>query len=338
MNASETIRIYRGEGEKGTTLPLFDQVGWERLHDPAGYLAEDGLRDAANVALALGLPLLITGEPGTGKTEFAHSLAWELGVGPPLVFQTKSTSSHNDLFYRYDALRHFQDVQIRKVDAPIHTYLNYGPLGQAILWAAERKDDSLPEPYRQQPQRRSVVLVDEIDKAPRDLPNDVLNEIESMSFEVREISHTFKATQAYRPILILTSNLERDLPEAFRRRCAFYHISFPASDSRGEARLKSIIRRRLPKSEQYTPEMLSNAVRVFLSIRELPLEKKPSTAEMINWIDLLQRIALDVKNGKELEGNQHDILAASFAVLAKSNDDLRALRAAFSPQAQSATR
>lgn len=330
MKAWHEIRVYRGEGEKGLSLPPFDEVSWERLHDPAGYLADEGLRDAANVAIALGLPLLITGEPGTGKTEFAHSLAWELGIGEPIVFKTKSTSTYTDLFYRYDAMRHFQDVHIRKVDRPIETYIDYGPLGMAILTAADPEDSALPTTYVSRPRQRSIVLIDEIDKAPRDLPNDVLNELESMSFEVRELSHTFTAMQAYRPILILTSNLERDLPEAFRRRCAFYHIAFPDNDSSGEARLKSIIRRRLPKAGHYTPEMLSHAVKLFFAIRELPLEKKPSTAEMINWIDLLQRIALDVKDGKQLDNNQHDILAASFALLAKSDEDLHILRKALS--------
>jgi MoxR-like ATPase len=329
MRTWEAIRIYRGEGEAGGTLPLFDQGGWDRLHDPAGYLAEDGLCDAANVAVSLGLPLLITGEPGTGKTEFAHSLAWEIGAGEPFVFQTKSTSVYSDLFYRYDAMRHFQDVHIRRMDCPVENYIIYGPLGRAILRAANRTDKFLPTTYQNEQQQRSVVLVDEIDKAPHDLPNDILNELESMSFEVRELGHTFKAVQAYRPILVLTSNLERELPEAFRRRCAFYHINFPTNDARGEARLKSIIRRRLPKSEQYTPEMLSHAVRLFLSIRELPLEKKPSTAEMINWIDLLQRIALNVKDGKDLDNKEYDILAASFALLAKSDEDLRKLRMSF---------
>src|SRR5262249_49940428 len=111
------------------------------------------------------------------------------------------------------------------------------------------------------------------------------------------------------------------------------HIEFPANDETGQARLKSIIRRRLPKVERYTPEMLTHAVSLFLKIRALKLEKKPATAELINWVDLLQRIAFDVQDGKQLSAREHDILAASFALLAKSDDDLRAVRAAFAPQA-----
>jgi MoxR-like ATPase len=354
MDAWSNISIYRGEGktiaERGQRPPEFNESGWKRQHDPAGYEADEGLRDAVNVALLLGLPLLITGEAGTGKTELAHSVAWELGTFPPLVFNTKSTSTYTDLLYRYDALAHFQDVHIRQgsdganrpvqaelpidkqVEFPVEKYIRYEPLGEAILIAADRSDEAIPERYRQLKQRRSVVLIDEIDKAPRDLPNDLLNELQYMRFEVRELRHTFQAEQKYRPILILTSNLEKDLPEAFRRRCAFYHIEFPRGDDKGRSRLISIIRRRLPKVERYTPEMLYNAVSLFCRARELKLEKKPSTAELINWVDMLQRIALDVKDGRTLSKQDSDILAASFALLAKSDDDLRELKAAFAPQ------
>jgi MoxR-like ATPase len=336
MGAWDDLCVYRGEGEtvkeRGKLAPDFNESGWKRQHEPSGYEADEGLRDAVNVALLLGLPLLLTGEAGTGKTELAQSLAWELGL-PLLTFNTKSTSTYTDLLYRYDALAHFQDVQIRRQEFPIHKYIHYEPLGEAILLAADRGDSSLPAEFLDRPQQRAVVLIDEIDKAPRDLSNDLLNELQNMRFHVRELGQTFSAEQRFRPILILTSNLEKDLPEAFRRRCAFYHIEFPANDASGRARLISIIRRRLPKVERYTPEMLNNAVALFLRVREMKLEKKPSTAELINWIDLLQRIALDVKDGRELSKADSDILAASFALLAKSDDDLRELRAAIAPKA-----
>ena len=118
MNPWDEICVYGGAGktiaERGIKAPDFDESAWHRQHDPAGYEADEALRDAVNVAVLLGLPLLLTGEAGTGKTELAESLAWELGVYPPLIFNTKSTSTYTDLLYRYDALAHFQDVQIRK--------------------------------------------------------------------------------------------------------------------------------------------------------------------------------------------------------------------------------
>src|SRR5262249_13584621 len=150
------------------------------MDDPEGYIAEDGLRDAVNVALALGQPLLLTGEPGTGKTQLASSLAYELELPGPLVFNTKTTSSARDLFYRYDSLSHFRDVQFKEKDPIVDHYITYEALGQAILLSLQPNEvkDLLPEKLQGLGPTRSVVLIDEIDKAPRDLPNDVLIEIE----------------------------------------------------------------------------------------------------------------------------------------------------------------
>src|SRR5262249_35311543 len=155
-------------------LPMFEKI--DRLDDPSGYLADSGLRDALNVALALGQPLLVTGEPGTGKTQFAASAAHELGLLPPLTFHTKTTSIATDLFYKYDALRHFHDSQFRKETVHTENYIAYEALGLAILLSMPSPDADayLPERLRDRGPLRSVVLIDEIDKAPRDLPNDVL--------------------------------------------------------------------------------------------------------------------------------------------------------------------
>ncbi|MFN9290909.1 MAG: AAA family ATPase, partial [Planctomyces sp.] len=215
----------------------------------SAYLADQGLRDAVNVALTLGDPLLLTGEAGCGKTQLAASIAYEFDLGPPLVFNAKSTSGARDLFYRYDSLRHFHDIQVRgtrelkSVDIrrlrpvasktsterraerpkPVNVldYIDFQALGLAVLLSKPPEEVAayLKPRDRDRGPRRSVVLIDEIDKAPRDLPNDLLNEIEEMEFTVPEIGKRFQAEAGYRPIVIITSNTQKNLPEAFLRRC-----------------------------------------------------------------------------------------------------------------------
>jgi MoxR-like ATPase len=315
--ADNGFHLYAGNGstirDRGLELPLFRSV--TELNDPAGYLAGKGLSDAVNVALALGQPLLLTGEPGTGKTQLASSIAHELGLPSPLVFYTKTTSTAKDLFYRYDALRHFHDAQFRREDLPVEDYITYEALGLAILLAIspEQADPYLPEDLRHSGPVRSIVLVDEIDKAPRDMPNDILNEIENLSFTVKETGQAFTAEQSYRPIVVLTSNSEKNLPDAFLRRCIFYHIDFPDVE-----RLKEIVRRRLTLSQSFTPEMLDHAISHFKSIRDLTLKKKPATAELLSWIRVLDRMQIDVGN---LKPGEAEALAFTYAILAKSQED-----------------
>src|SRR5205807_7297475 len=198
-----------------------------------------------------------------------------------------------DLFYRYDALGHFHDAQFSKEKAPVEKYITYEALGLAILLSMkpEEADAFLPEALRDTGPTRSVVLIDEIDKAPRDLPNDVLNEVETMCFTVPETALAFPADQRFRPILVLTSNSEKNLPDAFLRRCVFYHISFPARE-----RLKEIVQRRLRLDSNFTPQMLDHALQHFEKIRDLTLKKRPATAELLAWLRILDKRKIDVGN------------------------------------------
>ena len=191
------LEIYRGDGttatRRGVALP--QEPPRTFFDDPAGYLAEPGLRAAVNVALKLGQPLLVTGEPGTGKTQLAASIAYELELPPPLVFQTKTTSTASDLFYRYDALGHFHAAQFRRDAVETQAFVAFEALGLAFLLSQNRETAApyLPESLVDRGPVRSVVLVDEIDKAPRDLPNDILDELEKMSFTVKETGQRFVA-------------------------------------------------------------------------------------------------------------------------------------------------
>lgn len=322
MTGSNGFRVYAGDGrtaqERQTRLPPLEAAPW--TDDPTGYLAEDGLRDAVNVAISLGQPLLVTGEPGTGKTQLAASVAHELGLPSPLTFNTKSTSGARDLFYRYDALRHFHDAQFRQGATTPEEYVEYEALGLAILLAMDpgTADSFLPAALKGKGPVRSLVLIDEVDKAPRDLPNDVLNEIEQMSFTVKETGRSFIADRRFKPIVILTSNSEKTLPDAFLRRCVFYHLTFP-----DRARLLEIVRRRSGPTASFSPERLEQAVAHFEKIRELGLRKKPSTAELIAWLRILERLDLDPANPKP---GERETLAFTYSILAKSKEDLALLR------------
>ena len=301
-------------GSRGEALPDFTSMVDTEL--PESYLAGPALANAVNVALALGQPLLLTGEPGTGKTRLAHSIAHELELGKPLEFFTKSTSVATDLFYEYDALSRFQAEEKK----PVEHYLSYRALGTAIMLASDPQvaDPFLPEVLRGRGPSRSVVLIDEIDKAPRDFPNDILNEIENMSFTVKETGRHFRAQAGKRPILVLTSNSEKNLPNAFLRRCVFCHIPFPGSTD-----LEDIVNRHFGSLPDFTPVFIERAVAHFAGIRELALKKPPTTAELLAWVRVLRALDLDPADVKP---EQKDALLTSYAVLAKSSEDMARLR------------
>lgn len=260
---------------------------------PAGYMPDPGLVDAVNVALALRQPLLITGEPGTGKSQLARSVAYQLGLDPPLNFETKSTSVAKDLFYTFDNIARFRAAQTSAVERPFAEYLTFNALGLAIVLAnhEEQVRDCLPKHFVHPGQRRSVVLIDEIDKAPRDFPNDILNEVDRFFFRIPEAGgRMISADERFRPVLIMTSNSEKSLPDAFLRRCIFYSIPFPEP-----ARLEQIVLTRLTGQLENGATLLRESVGFFVELRkpDSALGKKPGTAELLNWLVAMLEFGCD---------------------------------------------
>lgn len=258
----------------------------ETLADPAAYIPPEGLIDAVNVALVLGQPLLLTGEPGCGKTQLASNLAWSFGLDPLLKFETKSDSTSESLFYHYDSLRHFEASSKGEGGDPAR-YMHWNALGLAILGTLPPQQRSryvngatdLRNP------RKSVVLIDEIDKAPRDFPNDVLNELEHLYFRVPEYGNeVIRADSGYRPIVVITSNSERDLPEPFLRRCVFHHISFPDEET-----VRRIALSHLGSHVRHLDPLLDEAVSFFSALRTdgTGLSRRPGLAEFLNWLVVL---------------------------------------------------
>lgn len=314
----------------GQETDLQDFVENKNVEAPQNYNASDALTDAVNVAIALGKPLLLTGEPGTGKTRLAHSVAYWFKLGKPLVFNTKTSSQATDLFYRYDALQHLHYVQTRKDEGLSENeitrrFIHYQALGKAIRSG-----------------ERQVVLIDEIDKAPRDFPNDILNSIEDMEFEVPEIGETFRAQTAKRPVVIITSNSEKNLPEPFLRRCVYYHIPFPTPEQ-----LLNILSKAL-EGTSYSNELYSKYLIPFFSlVRSKSTRKPPATAELIFWAIYLEKYRFApvqlqqiLKNNlpqehenypqtdrpTALDASQRKILEASLGILAKTQEDMKAVK------------
>jgi len=225
------------------------------------YIATEDLSLAVNAAVILQRPLLIKGEPGTGKTQLAQEIARSLDR-PLLEWHIKSTSKAQQGLYEYDAVSRLRDSQLG--DARVHDIRNYIVKGK--LWEAFELDV------------QPVVLIDEIDKAAIEFPNDLLRELDRMEFYVYETHELVQAK--HRPIIIITSNNEKELPDAFLRRCFFHYIRFP-----DDATMRRIVEVHFPRLKQ---ELLSEALTTFFSIRDTPgLKKKPSTSELLDWIKLL---------------------------------------------------
>ena len=244
-----------------------------RFEGSKDYVATEDLRVAVNAAIVLERPLLVKGEPGTGKTVLAREVARALGM-PLIEWHVKSTTKAQQGLYEYDAVSRLRDGQLG--DPRVHDIGNYIKRGK--LWQAF---DSAERP---------VLLIDEIDKADIEFPNDLLLELDRMEFFVYETGETIRARR--RPVVIITSNNEKDLHDAFLRRCFFHYIRFPDTET-----MEQIVEVHFPGLKK---QLLAEALRLFFEVRDVPgLKKKPSTSELIDWIKLLLNEDIDVSLLKE---------------------------------------
>jgi MoxR-like ATPase len=317
-----TWPLYTGTGTDAPDAPkLLPPRGTSDTRHPRYYIADQGLVDAANTALLLRQPLLLTGEPGTGKTQFAASLSWELGLGERILrFDAKSHSKSRDLFYTIDTIGWFQAAKSSDGHQPgAIDFITYNAFGQAILLAnpLDAVHALLPPHFLHAgaPQR-SVVLIDEIDKAPRDFPNDILSELDDFRFRVPELKNVeLSADPDFTPIVILSSNSEKDLPDAFLRRCIYYDIPFPEPD-----RLAQIVRARLREAVE-DDSFIKDALSLFDDLRSpsAGLRKRPATAELLGWIAAMRRMAPAVPNPLS---NNPSRARSTLSALVKTHDDL----------------
>jgi MoxR-like ATPase len=233
----------------------------KRFEGTKNYVATDDLKVAVNAAVLLRRPLLVKGEPGTGKTVLAHEISKALKA-PMIEWNVKSTTKAQQGLYEYDAVARLRDGQLG--DERVHDISNYIRKGK--LWEAFTSEQ-LP-----------VLLIDEIDKADIEFPNDLLQELDRMSFDVYETRERIEAKE--RPIVVITSNNEKELPDAFLRRCFFHYIKFPDRDT-----MREIIEVHYPSIQK---TLVSKAMDIFYEVREVPgLKKKPSTSELLDWLKLL---------------------------------------------------
>ncbi|MEN0004428.1 MAG: MoxR family ATPase [Bacteroidota bacterium] len=261
------------------------------------YVASDELQIAVNAAIQLQKPLLVKGEPGTGKTMLAHEIAEALQK-PIITWHIKSTTQAQQGLYEYDAVSRLRDSQLG--NANVENIAHY--IKQGKLWEAFDAEESV------------VLLIDEIDKADIEFPNDLLLELDKMEFFVYELQQTIKAKQ--RPIVIITSNNEKELPDAFLRRCLFHYIRFPEKET-----MQAIVDVHFPNIQQ---ELVLDAMRLFYELREVRgVKKKPSTSEFLDWLKLL---LFDKMQGEQLkEINLKEEFPPHLHALLKNEQDIKLL-------------
>jgi MoxR-like ATPase len=288
------------EAQRDRERPL-TRMEWEARY----YVPTPGLSDAISASIAVGQPLLLTGEPGVGKTQAAFYTAWRLGLEPVIEFQVRSTSVARDLLYEFDAVRYFHAANREGEPLPDRfEFINEGPLWRVL--AAHRT---------------SVLLIDEIDKAPRDFPNDLLHELDQMRFTVEILGkdhpmYEQRGTIERRPIVFITSNGERQLPEPFLRRCVYFHIEFRREDVRAAIDRRSGVDPGLPNLfPNLADGVREAALDRFLELRARGLAKPPSLGELLVWLRLL--------NARDVKGLDDEEEALSATVLLKDLDDLR---------------
>ena len=291
--ANPKIAAISFSGYKTTTTPIANTESLMKFTSTADYVAPQDLTLAVNAAIQLQRPLLIKGEPGTGKTELAKQVAKGLGLDL-IEWNIKSTTKAQQGLYEYDAVSRLRDSQLG--DERVHDVANY--IRQGKLWQAFSAD------------RRVVLLIDEIDKADIEFPNDLLQELDKMEFYVYETGETIRAEN--RPIVIITSNNEKELPDAFLRRCFFHYIQFPDPET-----MQDIVRVHYPDIKD---KLLTTALTQFYEIREQPgLKKKPSTSEVLDWLKLL--LAEDL-GPEDLQRDGSNLLPKLHGALLKNEQDV----------------
>jgi MoxR-like ATPase len=265
-----------------------------RFTGTAAYVATEDLTVAVNAAIRLERPLLVKGEPGTGKTVLAEEIAAALGA-PLITWHVKSTTKAQQGLYEYDAVSRLRDSQLG--DARVSDIANYIKRGK--LWEA------FVSPVR------AVLLIDEIDKADIEFPNDLLLELDRMEFHVYETGETIRAAQ--RPVMIITSNNEKELPDAFLRRCFFHYIRFPDAET-----MQAIIEVHFPGIKK---RLMEEALRLFFEVREVPgIKKKPSTSELLDWLKLL--VAEDIGPEVLRERDPRKLIPPLHGALLKNEQDV----------------